>query len=160
MGRKSLPAALKSNKDLSKQEKQRQIEGERNMAGNKDLIYSIPDSLDENGKRYYEFIVEELRASDILSNLDIMLVENTSDILSKIKECELAIKEYGMYYKDSKGKVCENPAVKTKLAYLREFKAFGSLLGLSPSARASLVANSIDNQDENDPLLQLLKEYS
>ena len=162
MARLKKPASLKQGKSESKAQLQERAEIEDRLKGNTDLFKDVPEHLDELAQQYYLFIVTELEISDVLSNLDIPLLEQTADCLSKIRQADKIINEDGIMInqEDRYGtvQIKEHPAVGTKQKYLNQFRAMSQQLGLSPSSRAQLAGMKIDQQEEEqDPLLKLLK---
>ena len=162
MARLKKPASLKQGKSESKVQLQERAEIEDRLKGNTDLFKDVPEHLDELAQQYYLFIVTELEISDVLSNLDIPLLEQTADCLSKIRQADKIINEDGIMInqEDRYGtvQIKEHPAVGTKQKYLNQFRAMSQQLGLSPSSRAQLAGMKIDQQEEEqDPLLKLLK---
>lgn len=156
------PASLKQGKSETKAQLQLRAEQEEKLKGNTDLFKDVPEHLDELAKEYYQFMVTELEISDILSNLDIPLLEQTADCLSKMRQADAIINEQGIIIEqvDRAGNeiIKEHPAVGTKQKYLNQFRALSNQLGLSPASRASLAGMKMDKQEEDeDPLLQLLK---
>ena len=70
---------------------------EREMIGSDDAIEEVPEHLDEYAKIYYQYIIENLKTSKIpLSNLDKPTIEMVADCLSKVYQCQIAIKEQGL----------------------------------------------------------------
>lgn len=162
MARPSKPAVLNVGNSQTKVQKNERSEVEQSLKGNEELVYMIPEHLDLLGKQYYGFIVEELRHSNILSDIDVPLLEQTADCLSKIRQCDDMINTLGLFYEEEDRyghkKVVENVAVKTKLNLLTKYTQFCVQLGLSPSSRASLASKKIEaKQTEEDPLLQILR---
>ena len=156
------PASLKQGKSESKAQLKIRAEQEEKLKGNTNLFKDVPDHLDELAQEYYQFMVTELEISDILSNLDIPLLEQTADCLSKMRQADSIINEQGIIIEqiDRAGNeiIKEHPAVGTKQKYLNQFRALSNQLGLSPASRASLAGMKLDKQEEDeDPLLQLLK---
>lgn len=165
MARQHSPASLRTGKDKTKRELEEQAALERSLMGSSDLVYNVPEHLDELAKVYYSFIVEELKEADVLANIDIPIVEQTADCLSKLRACDKEIEANGLFVTEmdryGHKKRVENVAVKTKLNLMTKYGQFANMLGLSPSARASLSAKKIEAKDNsNDPLLQLFKEFS
>ena len=161
MSRQRMPASLKTGNTETKKQKEERHAVEQSMRGGDDLVYHVPQHLDELAKMYYVFLIEELKNTEILSNVDIPLLEQTADCLSKIRECDDLIKQLGLFYEEEdrygNKKVVENVAVKTKLNLLTKYGQFSNSLGLSPSARASLASKKIEAKaNESDPLLQIL----
>lgn len=162
MARPKKPASLKQGHSESKAQLKKRAAEERKLIGNKDLIYQVPEHLDELAKEYYTFLVNELGINDILSNLDKPLLEQTADCLSKMRQADKIINEEGIIIKqiDRYGHEIEkeNPAVGTKQKYLNQFRFLATQLGLSPSSRAQLAGMKIEKKkEEADPLLKILR---
>jgi len=162
MPRPRKPASLKKGKSETKAQLEIRAEKEEKLKGNGDLFKNIPNHLDELAKEYYKFLVTELEISNILSNLDIPLLEQTADCLSKMRQADEIINEEGIIIKqiDRYGHEIEkeNPAVGTKQKYLNQFRFLATQLGLSPSSRAQLAGMQIEKEEEEkDPLLKILK---
>lgn len=162
MARQKKPASLKAGKSETKEQLLVREEIEKQLLGGTDKISTVPSHLNELAKVYYQFLVSELEISALLSNLDIPLLEQTADTLSKIRECDDALNEQGLVisgidrYGNDFSK--ENPYVKIKMAYLNQFRNLANQLGLSPSSRASLAGKQIDKKaEEEDPLLKILR---
>lgn len=161
LARPRKPASLKKGKSETKEQLEKRSEVEKRLMGNDNLICEVPEYLDELAKAYYTFLVTELEISDILSNLDIPILEQTADSLSKMRQCDDIIDAEGLIInqEDRYGNVQkkEHPAVGTKQKYLNQFRALSQQLGLSPASRAQLAGLKIEKQEEdNDPLLQIL----
>lgn len=157
------PAAVKAGKSETQQHLNERAELEEEMAGNDSLVWKVPEDLDTYGKEFYEFLINEFSESNFLSNLDVPILHQTSDCLSKMKQADEILAVEGIKYDtfDKFGNVIpkEHPMVKTKLAYLTQYRALATQLGLSPSARASLSQMKIEAKDESeDPLLKALRE--
>lgn len=156
------PASLKAGKSETKEHLDERALVEEELKGDDDLVYSsIPSSLDALGQRYYMFIVDELKSSKVLANLDIPIITHTADALSRMEQLDLILNESGLmeYTKDKFGNdiVKEHPAVNTKMKYLSQFRGLSTQLGLSPSARSQLAEMKMqDKQEAEDPLLAAL----
>lgn len=161
MARRKLPASLKTGATETKKQLKERHEVEQSLKGGNDLVYATPTHLDPMAKMYYEFLVDELKPTEILANLDIPLLEQTADCLSKIRQCEQMIDSLGLFYEEQDRyghtKVVENVAVKTKMNLLTKYVQFSNLLGLSPSSRAEIASKKIEaQQNQEDPLLKIL----
>ena len=161
MARPRKPASLKHGNSESKEELNKRAEKEKLLMGSTNMINQIPDHLDPLAKQYYAFLTSELEISGILSNLDIPLLEQTSDCLSKMRQADAIINRDGieLYFTDRYGneQVKEHPAVSTKQKYLNQYRALSTQLGLSPASRAQLAGLQTEKaMDEADPLLQIL----
>lgn len=163
MARPRKPASLKKGKSESKQHLEAREEVEQSLKGSSDLVFSVPDQLDELGEAYYRFLVEELRDANILSNLDIPILTQTADALSKMEQADQFIRDEGLLYykydKEGNQEPKEHPAVGIKQKYLTQFRALSTQLGLSPSSRASLAEmNMQKEEDEEDPVLKVIRQ--
>ncbi|PHE70491.1 phage terminase small subunit P27 family [Bacillus wiedmannii] len=162
MARPRKPASLKQGNSESQAQLEIRAEAEKRLMGNDNLLQDVPDYLDELAQAYYKFLVHELEISDILSNLDIPLLEQTADCLSKMRQADDIINEEGIIIKqtDRYGNemIKEHPAVGTKQKYLNQFRALSTQLGLSPASRAQLAGMKIEKKEEDeDPLLKVLR---
>lgn len=156
------PASLKKGKSESQETLKKRAEMEERLMGNIDKINNIPEYLDPLAQAYYEFLIRELEISDILSNLDIPVLEQTADCLSKIRDCDEMINAEGIIITsiDRYGneQIKEHPAVGTKHRYLNQFRTLANQLGLSPSSRAQLAGMKLEKKEqEEDPLLKVLR---
>lgn len=161
MARPRKPASLKQGNSESKEQLEIRAEAEKRLIGNSNLINEVPDHLDELAQVYYEFLVHELEISDILSNLDIPLLEQTADSLSKMRQCDDILNKTGLIITSSDRYgteiIKEHPAVSTKQKYLNQFRSLSTQLGLSPASRAQLAGMQVAQTEvDNDPLLKIL----
>ena len=162
MARARKPASLKAGKSETKEQLAIRESIEQQLLGNTDKVTIVPDHLNELAKVYYQYLVSELEISGLLSNLDIPVLEQTADSLSKIRECDENLNDEGLVITriDRYGheNTIENPYVKIKMAYLNQFRSLANQLGLSPSSRAALASKKIEAKEEaEDPLLQILR---
>lgn len=162
MARPRKPASLKKGKSETQEQLAIRAEAEKRLMGNANLIADVPEYLDPLAQAYYKFLVTELEISDILSNLDIPLLEQTADCLSKMRQCDDIINEEGIIIEqqDRYGneQTKEHPAVATKQKYLNQFRALSGQLGLSPASRAQLAGMKVEKkEEEEDPLLRVLR---
>lgn len=160
-GRPRKPGSLKQGNSETKNQKEERAELEKKIGSHKDQVMHVPENLDERAKEYYKFLTTELEVTDLLANLDIPILSQTADCLSRMDEADEEIAENGMFInqldRNNNEIRKENPAVGAKLKYLNHFKGLVGQLGLSPSSRASLVSMNIEKQEEElDPVLQIL----
>ena len=163
MARPRKPASLKKGKSESQAQLKERAEVEEQLMGAVDLVDTVPEYLDKLAQWYYKFLISELEISNILSNLDIPLLEQTSDCLSKMRQCDEILNRDGLIINiiDRYGTntIKEHPAVATKQKYLNQFRALSTQLGLSPSSRAQLAGMKVSEKEANDDeLLKILNE--
>ncbi|EEL89660.1 Phage terminase, P27 [Bacillus cereus AH1272] len=161
MARPRKPARFKKGRSENKQELSARDKQEQRLMGNTDKLKTVPDYLDPLAKAYYKFLITELEISELLTNLDIPILEQTADSLSKLRQCDDILNTEGIlittYDRNGNEIMKEHPTVKTKMAYMNQFKSLSTQLGMSPSSRAQLAGMQIEKkQEESDPLLQLL----
>lgn len=162
MARARKPASLKAGKSETKEQLLVREEIEQQLLGSDDKVNIVPEHLDPLAQVYYEYLVNELEISGLLSNLDIPVLEQTADALSKIRQCDEDLNAKGLVISktDRYGHEndVENPHVKIKMAYLNQFRSLANQLGLSPSSRAALASKKIEAKEEaEDPLLQIIQ---
>ncbi|AZU60100.1 phage terminase small subunit P27 family [Neobacillus mesonae] len=165
VGRPKKPASLKQGRSETKKQLKIREEQEQRLMGNTDMVKNVPEYLDPLAKAYYKYLITELEISGILTNLDIPVLEQTADALSKIRQCDDILNIEGILIEQidryGNAQTKEHPTVKTKMQYMNLFKALSGQLGLSPASRAQLAGMQIQaKEEEQDPLLQLLKAHS
>lgn len=157
MGRPRRPATLKQGKSETKEYLEERADVEEDLKGNDDKLRDIPESLDELGAKYYLYIIDELEISGILGNLDVFIIAQTADCLSKMEQLDEILKTTPLIYDtiDKMGNVIpkEHPAISAKMKYLGQFRALSTQLGLSPSSRAQLADMNMDKQESKDDAL-------
>ena len=163
MARPRKPASLKQGKSESKEHLDERADFEEEIRGDADKLKNIPSSLDDLGAKYYIFIIDELEISGILANLDIPIITQAADSLSKMDQLDEILKTSPMIYStyDKMGNLIpkEHPAIGAKMKYMTQFRALATQLGLSPSSRAQLAEMNMNKKsDEEDPLLKALGE--
>lgn len=161
MARPKKPAKLKKGRSENKHQLSIRGAQEERLMGATDKLKTVPNYLDELAKAYYSFLISELEITGLLSNIDILVLEQTADVLSKIRQCDDIINVEGFIIKqtDRYGNQVtkEHPAVKTKMQYMNQFKSLEGKLGMSPSSRAQLAGMKIQAKEESaDPLLKIL----
>jgi len=145
----------------NKDEIRRMKEIEAELRGSDNLLDEAPEYLSEVGKKYYYFIIEELKDREILSNLDKPLIEQTADCLDKMFIADSILNKEGMFIEviNSRGEkqLKEHPAVKTKQAYLNQFRFCSGQLGMSPSSRAQMGQMKMEaKQEAEKPVNKIL----
>lgn len=149
MARPRKPAITKQGKSETKEHLDARSEVEENMRGDDSLLRQAPAWLDEYGVIYYHFMLDQMEQFDFLGNLDIPVIAQTADCLSKMQQLDEYLKEpdtdliIHIYDKQGNDVPKENPAIGTKLKYLVQFRALATQLGLSPSSRAQLAEMQI-----------------
>lgn len=158
MAKASIPIGLQS-KHLTKAEIEARKEAEEKLKGIDDQVYKPPKHLTKEEKKLYKELVNELKASGILCNLDINILEQTIDSILKMRQAKALINQHGILITNSKGDLVKNPACTAYKEYNAIYAKCCMELALSPSSRAKLaLANIKEKQNEEDPLLKALRE--
>lgn len=96
--------------------------------------------------------MNELKASEILGNLDIFIITSCATALDRIQVIETMIN-------DDPEKLLDRALMSSKDKYTRDFHRAITELSLSPAARAKLGNINLNRQQEQeDPLLKALTE--
>lgn len=161
MARPRMVASNKKGKSETKEHLDKRAKIEDELRGEDSLLRQAPEWLDEYGVEYYNFILDQLQDFNILGNLDIPVIAQTADCLSKMEQLDEYLKENELIIiiEDKIGNQIpkENPAIATKLKYLIQFRALATQLGLSPSSRAQLAEMKMQKKEEdNDPVTAIL----
>ena len=110
-----------------------------------------PKNLTNSQKKIFKYIVNELKDSNILSNLDIYLLEKASKTIDRLQYIENKLDEDidNLYDKE---------LMKRRKEFSQEFFRICNELSLSPQSRSkigSLILNA--NKDKQDPILSILE---
>lgn len=156
MAKAAKPIEMQS-KHLTKKEIAERKEQEDKLKGNNDLVYKPPTYLSREEKKIYKFLVEQLRETGILNNLDITILETTVDAIYNMQKAKKIIDEVGLVTQKENGELVRNPATLIYKDYNGIFNKCCMELGLSPSARAKIASINVQaNADKEDPLLKAL----
>lgn len=135
----------------SKEEIEKRKEAENKLKGLADKIEFPPEYLNEAQKRIYREIFEELKASQILSNLDIYILASCSIAIDRLQYIETIIN------KNPKA-IMNKELMSAKDKYNKEFYRCCNELSLSPQSRAKFGSLALQAKEkEEDPLIKALK---
>ena len=147
-------ASAKKGKSETKEHLDARAKVEEEFRGEASLLRQAPEWLDDYGVEYYHFMLDQMEQFDFLGNLDIPVISQTADCLSKMRQLDEYLKDPDtdliIHIMDKQGNDIpkENPAIGTKLKYLTQFRALATQLGLSPSSRAQLAEMQMDSAKE------------
>lgn len=163
MARPSTPASVQSGHNMSKADKEALAKAEQEMLNPPTKVYEIPEKVQENEAwaYWYTFIVEELRASNLLKDIDIPVITETAYVLYMMEESKRWIDEEGQivksYDKNNNEVLKANPAIQVYNNMLTQFKTLAVSLGMTPSARSSMAKATLDDKAKKEsPLLKAL----
>lgn len=137
------------SKNLTKEERQIRLSVEEKLKGNSSDI-SPPGYLSDKQKELFNYIVDQLKASGILGNLDIYVLSTCVIAIDRMQEIEAMINNDFELIRDK-----DLMAAKDK--YTKDLYRTMSELSLSPQSRAKLANINVQaKQKEEDPLLKIL----
>jgi P27 family predicted phage terminase small subunit len=137
------------NKHLTKEEIDSRKEVENKLRGLADKI-KPPDYLSDSQKEIFNYIVSELEASEILSNLDIYILTTCSIAIDRLKTIEIMINADPEQLENIK-------LMSSKDKYTKDLWRATNELSLSPQSRAKLGnLNLQDKKKKEDPLLKVI----
>lgn len=149
MARPSKPISVQSRHN-TKEEIEKRKEQEERLKGLTDKI-KPPKHLTKNQKKIFKFIVEQLKVSGILSNLDIFMLTACAIAVDRINEIEEMINKEPILLRDK-------DLIGSKDKYSKEFFRCSNELALSPQARAKIAGLNLQAKEkEEDPVRKALK---
>ena len=133
----------------TKEEIEARKKQEEKLKGLADKI-KPPGYLNKEQKKIFKYIVDQLKASGILSNLDIYVLSTCSIAISRLIEIEKKINE-------DINRLWDKDLMSSKDKYTKDFFRCCNELSLSPQSRAKLGNINLQaEQEKQDPLLQVL----
>lgn len=142
MGRTAKSVGVTS-KHLTKDEKESRLNAEETLKGSADKLIA-PDYLTSEQEELFYFIIDELKESNILGNLDVFVLSQASICIDRLNKLEELINEDESYLMNNTFMAC-------KRQYSADFFKCCQELCLSPQSRAKISLANM-NKKENDPL--------
>lgn len=140
---KSIEAQSRHN---SKEEIEKRKETENKLKGLADKIEFPPEYLSEDQKRIYGEIFEELKASQILSNLDVYILASCSIAIDRLQHIETIINK-------NPRAIMNKELMSAKDKYNKDFYRCCNELSLSPQSRAKFGSLSLKAKDESEDVV-------
>lgn len=145
---KSIEAQSRHN---SKEDIEKRKDTEEKLKGLADKVEFPPEYLTKEQKLIYKEIVNELKASQILSNLDIYILSSCSIAIDRLQYIEEIINK-------NPRALMNKDLMSAKDKYNKDFYRCCNELSLSPQSRAKFGSLSLKaNEKEEDPLIKALK---
>lgn len=133
------------SKNLTKKEKEIRLETEEKLKGGANKI-SPPSYLNIRQKKIFEYIVKELKASEILGNLDIYILGICSTSIDRLEQIEKLIN------KDISN-LLNKDLMSAKDKYTKDFFRCCNELSLSPQSRAKLGNINLQAKEKDEDIL-------
>lgn len=139
------------SKNLTKQEREIRQETEQKLRGAYDKI-KPPTYLNTGQKKIFRYIVNELKASEILSNLDVFVLSTAATSIYWMQEIDKMLNENTELLTDRN-------LMAQRDKYAKEFFRCSSELSLSPAARAKIGNINVTTQAiKEDVVLSALRD--
>lgn len=149
MARPCKPIETQSRHNTKKEIEERKKQEEM-LKGLADKI-KPPSYLNKDQKKIFRYIVDQLKASGILSNLDIYVLSTCSIAISRLVEIETKINE-------DINNLWDKDLMSSKDKYTKDFFRCCNELSLSPQARAKIGSLALQTKaKEEDALIKALK---
>ena len=127
-------------------------EAEERMKGFADKICFPPVYLNEPQKNIYGFVIEELKRTGLLTNLDVYILSTCAIAIDRLQTIETIINK-------NIGSLLNKDLMSAKDKYSKDLYRCCNELSLSPQSRAKLGNLAQANKEkEEDPLLKTLME--
>lgn len=137
------------SKNLTKEEKELRLETEEKLKGGADNI-SPQTYLNASQKKIFYYIIEQLKESQILGNLDTYILSQAAISIDRLQKIEKMIN------KDI-NKIYDKDLLKAKSEYTKDFFRCCNELSLSPQSRAKLGNINLQAKErDEDVLLKVL----
>lgn len=156
MGRKAKPVGLlllQGKKHLTKAEIDQRTKAEQSLKPGTDKIRP-PSFLDDKGRKEWNRVVKELKALDLITNLDVVALAMYCDAYSKYVTATEDIKKNGLtiIHKNTAGfeNRVANPAIQTSQKYAQQILKFCTEFGLTPSSRLRLVVPEKEQKKQTE----------
>lgn len=159
MAKPRVPMELQSKK-VSKEERERRIQAESELVGDRSLLSTPPEHLREPEKEIYLELVKPLLHIKALANADREIIAICANAKHRMLQANELIEQYGLLVNKENTKthqveLVENPAIKTFKTYEGIFNKNMTAIGMSASARSKFAQN-VDNEQKENKLNNLL----
>lgn len=125
---------------------------EEKVKGLADKIDKPPTYLNKEQKKIYKFIISELKATNLLTNLDVFILSTCAIAVDRLKTIETLINK-------NIGSIINKDLMSSKDKYTKDLYRCCNELSLSPQSRAKLGSLALSNKaKKEDPLLKALSQ--
>ncbi|MDM5199245.1 P27 family phage terminase small subunit [Fictibacillus enclensis] len=143
-------SAATTRKNLTKAERKAKQEMEDRLKGSADNL-SPPAYLNEKQKVIFQYVIDEMKASGTLGNLDVFALETFAICVDRMRTIDEMIN-------NNSDELSNKGLQATRSGYSKDFFRTMNELGLSPQSRAKLGnINLNDQKKQDDPLLKAMK---
>ncbi len=143
-------SASVTSKHLTEAEKRIKTDTEKNLRGAADKL-KAPSYLTAPQKKIFRNIVDNLKESGILGNLDIFVLTECSVCIDRMQEIEKRINTHPE-------QMTSSALLAAKEKYTKSFFRCCNELCLSPQSRAKMANINVQAQKEENPLFRALMD--
>ncbi|MFR0019455.1 MAG: phage terminase small subunit P27 family [Paraclostridium sp.] len=159
MAKPRVPMELQSKK-VSKEEREKRIKVESALVGERDLLTTPPEYLNEMEQEIYLELVQPLLHIKALGNADREIIAICANAKYRMLQANELVEEHGLLVmkentKTHQVELVENPAIKTYKTYEGIFNKNMTAIGMSASARSKFATN-VENETKENKLNNLL----
>lgn len=147
MGRPAKAIKAQSS-NLTKEEIESRTKIEEDLKGDNDKI-KPNENLNERQIEIFDYIVNELKSSNILGNLDVFILNQTAISVERLEKIDTMMNMGFEFYKD-------NDLRKTKEMYMKLFFRCCNELCLSPQSRAKISISATPKENKKKTLADIL----
>lgn len=147
MGRPAKSISTKTGK-IGKEETEKREEIENNLKGNDDKL-KPSKILNDRQIEIFEYILNELKQSKILGNLDVYVLNQTAICIEKLEKIDTMMNKGFDFYQDKDLRSAKD-------MFMKQFFRCCNELCLSPQARAKLSINNIPKNEPKKTLSDIL----
>lgn len=160
MAKPRVPMELQSKK-VSKDEREKRIKAEHELVGDRDLLDTPLEYLNDKEKEIYIELVKPLLHIKALANADREIISICANAKYNMIQAKELIEKYGLLVEKENTKthqieLVENPAIKIYKTYEAIFNKNMTAIGMSASARSKFAVN-IETQEKESRLNDILK---
>jgi P27 family predicted phage terminase small subunit len=109
-----------------------------------------PDWLDDEAKKEWKRILNEITGNIDLSKLDVKALEGYCQSYSKWKQCEETLQKEGYTFITGNGYVQQRPEIAISNKAMSDMRAWSKELGFTPAARARINKNNNSSGEDED----------
>lgn len=157
MAKSSKPVEL-MNKHLTKDEMESRRLAEEGLKSPDDLVYIVPDWLNEEEAKVYQTTIDILRDTKLLSNGDIENICTLSNAVVMMRKMKKDIDENGYVLQRKDKAPIKNPAITIYKEYQALYDKMAQRLCLTMDSKAKMAQITLSNNaKQNNPVLKALK---
>lgn len=134
---------------IRKEETEKRAKTEEQLKGNDNKIKPNKEILNDRQMQIFEYILEELKASKLLGNLDVFILNQSAICIERLEKIDYMMNMETDFFLNAELR-------KSKDMYMKQFFRCCNELCLSPQARAKFAISNIPKDDKKKTLSEIL----